>query len=233
MVELLVSMAITSMIMLALLALVGQSSTSYTQTQRAVNTLSQARAFMQFFDREISTRLPNTPLIYESPSSGGPGSSAKIAFVRAIPAEEQTAATPGDLNTSAYYVAFTADGNSITSPKLFRKTLNPNDTQALIDTAGTPPFPTVNPASDEPILNNILSFEANPKKRNPTSGKLEDWTPSSADAIAAIVLIVRFIDDSSAQRFRTESTWNQLATAPRDSELQLIRNFTRTIAIAK
>ena len=68
MIELLVAMAITSIIMVTLFSLVGQSTTSYTQTQRAVNAVSQARAFIQFFDRELSTRLPGTPMIHNRKS---------------------------------------------------------------------------------------------------------------------------------------------------------------------
>lgn len=231
-IELLVAMAITAIIMLVLLSLVGQSTTSYTQTQRAVNTLSQARAFLQFFDREISTRLPRTPLIHEKGSGSGANSSDKIAFVRAISLDEQTSATPGDLGTSIYYVDFTTEGSNPISPKLFRKTLNPEETQTLIETAGNPAFPAVSPANDEPIIPNVLKFEAKPKYRD-GSGKLKDWTKSSPEPPAVIELTIQFIDDSSSQRFRSQADWDRLATAPRDTEVQLIRTYNRSIAIAK
>ena len=230
MIELLVSMAITAVLMLALFALVGQSTDSYTRTQRTVNTLSQARAFMQFFGREISTRLPGTPLIHEVENGG---TSEKIAFTRVISAEEEDADHPGDLNTSHYYVAYSADGTDAESPKLFRGVLKPAETQALLAGAPTPAFPAADPALDEPIVPNVLSFQATPKYYAGDPAELEPWTASSPAPPSLIELTIRFIDDSSARRFRTRAEWERLATAPRESELQLIRSFTRTISIAK
>lgn len=231
MAELLVSMAITSVLLLALLALVGQSTDSYTQTQRAVNTLSQARAFLQFFDREISTRLPATRLIYEK--GNGTGEADRIAFVRAISAAEESSTDPGDLNTSCYYVAFSADGANSESPKLFRGVLGASETQSLLSAGGVPVFPPADPASDEPIVPNVIRFEASPKYFTGSPAKPEDWTTSSTAPPSLIELTITFLDDSSAQRYRTRAEWDRLATSPRDNEKQFIRTFTRTIAIAE
>lgn len=235
MIELLVAMAITSIIMVTLFSLVGQTTTSYTQTQRAVNAVSQARAFIQFFDRELSTRLPGTPLVHEKKSAaGGPSSSERIAFVRALTADEFTDTDPGDLGTSIYYVAFSNDGSRGESPKLFRKSLGPKETQEKIIEAGnTPALPTVDPTKDETIIPNVLSFEATPMFRDTANGGLTEWANGSPQPPSVVELEITFIDDSSAQRFKTQAEWNRLATAPRDNELQLVRTFTRNIAIAK
>lgn len=231
MVELLIAMAITSVIMLALFSLVGQSTDSYTRTQRAVNTVSQARAFIQFFGRELSTRLPGTPMIHEKGSGGGVEASGKIAFVRAVSSVEQQVASPGDLNLISYRVAFTQDTPGMESPKLFRAARNPEETQTFLETSGTPAFPADDPALDEPIVANIIGFTAQPRFHSGTD--FEDWTETSPQPPSVIELSIRFLDDSSAQRFRTRADWDRLANSPRDSEIQLIRTFTRTIAIAK
>lgn len=234
MIELLVSMTITSIIMVTLFSLVGQSTESYTQTQRAVNAVSQARAFIQFFDRELSTRLPGTPLIHNKKSaSAGPSSSDRIAFVRALTSDEFDSSDAGDLNTSVYYVDFSDDGKRGESPKLFRKNLGASDTQDLIEEGATPGLPTVDPSTDEQIIPNVLSFEATPKYRDTLDGELKDWDSGSQEPPSLVELSITFIDDSSAQRFKSKSEWNRLSTSPRDSELQLIRTFTRNIAIAK
>lgn len=234
MIELLVAMAITSIIMVTLLSLVGQSTASYTQTQRAVNAISQARAFIQFFDRELSTRLPGTPLVHSPKSSaGGPPGSDRIAFVRTLSTDEFLPTDPGDLGTSVYYVDYSADGTRGQSPKLFRKSLGPGDTQAFIEANGTPAMPTVDPTVDEPIIPNVLSFEATPMYQDSSTGNLTPWATSSPEPPSLIELKITFLDDSSAQRFKTPPEWNRLATSPRDNELQLIRTFTRNIAIAK
>lgn len=233
MIELLVGMAITSIIMVALFSLVGQSAESYTRTQRAVNTISQARAFIQFFGRELSTRLPDTPMIHEIGSGDGVEASEKIAFVRSISIDEQQAATPGDLNLVSYRVAFTQDAPNLESPKLFRAARNPKETQTFLKTPGTPSFPADSPNLDEAIVANVIGFTAQPRFYIGSPPVLEDWTATSPEPPCIIELTIRFIDDSSAQRFRTREDWDRLADAPQDSEIPLIRSFTRSIAIAK
>lgn len=234
MVELLIAMAITSIIMLALFSLVGQSTDSYTRTQRAVNTISQARAFIQFFGRELSTRLPGTPMVHEkSTSSGVVEASEKIAFVRAVSSDEQQAAKPGDLNLVSYRVAFSQDGTSAVSPKLIRAARNPELTQTFLETASTPAFPAADPILDEPIVANVLGFTAKPRFYSGSPPVLTDWTATSPLPPSVIELNIRFIDDSTARRFKTRAEWDRLATSPRDNERQFIRTFTRTIAIAK
>lgn len=230
MIELLVSMAITSMLMLALLSLVGNTSEDYTRTQRALNTLSQARSFLQFFDREVATRLPGTPLVHENGTGSDP--SDKLAFVRAISADEDDPADPGDLNTSAYYVAFSADSPSSASPKLFRKNLKPKDTQTLLEGTSPPPFPTPDPATDEPLVPYVLDFQSNPKYRD-DFGTLVDWDATSPQPPSLLELKLTFIDDTAATRFKTEADWKRLASSPRPAEVQLVRTFTRNISLAK
>lgn len=233
MVELLVAMAITSAIMLALFSLVGESTASYTRTQRAVNSLSQARAFMQFFAREVSTRLPSTTLLHETGSGMGVQASEKIAFVRAVSPDGELAADPGDLNTCYYYVEYSADGTSGESPKLFRGVLGPADTQTIIAAAGTPAFPAQAPGADEPIVPNVVGFAAKPRYYAGDPAAPVDWTAASPQPPSLVEITITFIDDSSAQRYRTRADWERLATSPRESEKQLLRTFTRTIAIAK
>ncbi len=143
------------------------------------------------------------------------------------------ATDPGDLNTSYYYVEYSADGTNAESPKLFRGVLGAAETQALLTAGGVPAFPTAKPATDETIVPNVIGFEARPKFFTGNPAKPVDWTEASTERPSIIELTIRFIDESSAQRFRTRAEWDRLATSPRDSELPLIRTFTRTIAIAK
>lgn len=234
MVELLISMAITSIIMLALFSLVGQSTDSYTRTQRAVNTISQARAFIQFFGRELSTRLPGTPMVHvKATGSGVVEASEKIAFVRAVSSDEQQAAKPGDLNLVSYRVAFSQDTTNVESPKLFRAARDPALTQTFLETAGTPAFPADNPTLDEPIVANVIGFTAKPRYYSGTTPVLTDWTATSPQPPSVIELTIRFLDDSTAQRYKTLAEWDRIATSPRENEKQFIRTFTRTISIAK
>jgi hypothetical protein len=233
MAELLVTMAISSIVTFTLFSLVGQSSESYQQAQRGVNAISQARAFIQFFERELSTRLPDTPLLYEKAGGHGAPASDRIAFFRTMSIDEQDPTNPGDINTSDYYLAYSADHAAAESPKLFRGVLKPAETQALLESGSLPGFPPVNPLTDEPMVPNVLSFTAQPKFFQGNPARPVDWTPGSPVPPTLIELTIRFIDDASAARFRTRADWERLATAPRREERKLIRTFTRTISIAK
>ncbi|MDP4996918.1 MAG: prepilin-type N-terminal cleavage/methylation domain-containing protein [Akkermansiaceae bacterium] len=241
-IELLVSMAITSVLMLALLSLVGTFTENYTNTQRSLNSISQARSFLQFFDSELSTRLPNTPLIHEEDEDGSPSSSDKFAFIRALTDDEQATfgnlTTPdlGDLGTSLYYVEYSDDPLFAPCYNLYRRDLGPEETQQLIEdslTTPDPAFPASTPSEGEPIIPYVLRFRASPKYRDPADGELKDWEATDTEPPSVIELEITFVDESAAQRYKTQTEWDRLATSPRDNELRFIRTFTRSIAIAK
>jgi type II secretory pathway pseudopilin PulG len=233
MAELLVAMAITSIITLVLFSLVTLSTESYSQTQRAVNKLSQARAFLQFFQRELTTRLPGTSILHEKGSGGGVQASDQFAFVRAMSQDEQPLRSQGDLGTSIYYVAFSTDRGNAVSPKLFRKTLDAAQTQNLLQTPGDPAFPAVDPSTDEAMIYNVIDFRALPQFQNPASGEWQDWDANSPERPSRVSLNVRLLDESSAAQFTREEDWNRIATNPRDNERRLIRTFNFMISIAK
>jgi prepilin-type N-terminal cleavage/methylation domain-containing protein len=230
-VELLIAMAITSVIMVVLLGIVTQSTDTYNRTQRAVNSLSQSRAFLQFFDREISTRLPQTPLIHQAGTGNTPDLSDKLAFVRTISIDEQSNTNPGDLGTSAYYLAYAPAIGDAVAPRLYRKVLTPAQTQVLLESP-TPGIPAADP-TDEAIIDNILSFQARPKLIDPASGEMKDWNINSTEPAAFIEITIRFVEESTSRRFKTKGEWDRLASSPTDDEIPLIQTFSRTIAIAK
>lgn len=242
-IELLVSMGISSILMVALLSLVGTFTDNYTQTQRSLNSISQARSFLQFFDRELSTRLPDTPLIHEESSdSAGSSTSDKFAFIRTLTDDEQAAfgdLTPpeeGDLGTSLYYVGYSDDPLFAPCYSLYRRSLGPEETQQLIEdslTTADPAFPASTPDDGEPIIPNILEFQAKPKYRDPADGELKDWNITDPVPPSIVEVKITFVEESAAQRYKTQAEWDRLATSPRDTELRFIRSFTRSIAIAK
>ncbi len=225
-IELLTSLAIASIIMILLLGLMSQSSSTYRSSQSAVNTLSESRAFFHFFEADLSSRLPITPLMSEE-SITNPD---KIAFVRAQSYDEQVSPTEGDLRTSLYYVAYTADLAGAVSPKLFRRALNAKDTQALIESSNTPTIPVGNPKEDEPIVYNVLSFKVRPKQYS-ASGQPEPWTPTSTIPPALLEITLEITDDFSAGRFKTESSWSEIRNPANKKAREAVRSFTQTLIL--
>ncbi len=231
--ELLVTMAISSVILLALAALVTQSTGNYALSQRSVNHLSQARAFFQLFQSEISNRLPDSPLILRSSLTSEPKVIDQIAFVRTLTNHEQNPDTPGDLATSCYYVAFVGDSDQRMNPKLFRKTLNPTETQSLIEGVDEAEFPEVDPSMDESVIDSVLSFKVTPMYFNRTSGSDEPWDKAITNSPSYIELNIRTVDESLSVRLTDRSAWKRLAVIPKEAERQYIREVSYKLSIGK
>ncbi len=232
-IELLVTMAISSVLLITLSAVVIQTTDGYALSQRAVNHLSQARAFFQIIDSEFSTRLPETPLIHRSSITGAPQSSDQITIVRALPNDEQNPEFPGDLATSCYYVAFVEEADQRAIPKLFRKILNPTETQNFIEAGEEAEFPEVDPTLDEPVIDFVLSFRATLMYLNPETGNDEPWNKTILTPPSHIELIIRTVDESLSRRLTDEEAWNRLTIAPKKNDLQMIRTVSHRISIGK
>lgn len=221
-IELLVTMAISSVILITLSAVVIQTTDSYALSQRSVNHLSQARAFFQLIESELSTRLPETTIIQNSD---------RIAFVRVLPNNEQSTEFPGDLATSCYYVAFVEEADQRVIPKLFRKILSPTETQNFLEAAEQAEFPEVDPTLDEPVIDFVLSFRATLMYFNPETGNDEPWNKTIKIPPSHIELVIRTMDDSFSRRLADEEAWNRLTIAPKKNDLQMIRTVSHRISI--
>lgn len=231
-IELLVTMAISSALLLVLVILIAQTTDGYSMSQRSVNHLSQTRALIQLFGSELSLRLPETPLIHHE-SDQEHVSSEIIAFVRTLPNDEQDSEVPGDIATSCYYVAFVENSNHQLIPKLFRKILNPAETQSLIEAGDEAKFPTIDPTRDEPVMDAVLSFQATPMYFNPDTGNNEPWDKSIMYAPGYVELIIRTIDESFSRRINHPTECNRISASAKESELQMIHKVSQKIAIGK
>jgi prepilin-type N-terminal cleavage/methylation domain-containing protein len=231
--ELLVTMTISASLLLILSAIVTQTTDGYAFTQRSINHLSQARAFLQLFESELSLRLPETPIVHLSSFASGPVSSDQIAFARTRPLDERNPEIPGDLTTSCYYVAFVEDSDQRTIPKLFRKILNPIEAQAFIDDGREAVLPDIDPTVDEPVIDSVLSFHAVPMYRNPETANDEPWDQTTGQPPSHIELTIRTLDESFSRRFTDKAAWNRLAISPTESERSMIRSVTQKVSIGK
>lgn len=229
-IELLTSMAISSIILLFLFGLINQSSITYKTSQSAINTLSEARAFFHFFETDLSSRLPSTPLLSEVTANAFD----RIGLIRAKSFDEPVAMNQpdSDLRSSIYYVAFTQDFAGTISPKLFRGYLNATQTQTLLESSSAPTFPAGDPTVDEPLVYNVVSFKAEPKQYN-LAGQPETWTPSSGRPPAFVEVTLDLVDDSTAARYRSQGSWAQLLDPASLDRRQAVRSYTQTIQLAK
>lgn len=223
-VELMTAMVVTSMLMIALFSLVGQSSTNYRLSQRKVNTLADTRAFLHFLQNDLSSRISDTRFFYRETSAGF----VEFAFTRTRSVDEDT--SKGDLATTIYYVAVTEDDARHESPKIFRRTLSAEDTQKLLALGEAAPFPTYDANADEPLVYNVVSFMIKPTLRD-DSGDWREWTAKDPKAPERLQLTLDLIDDTTAQRFASKDDWVILSASTDPKQREAIRSFTHNISL--
>lgn len=223
-VELLTAMAVTSLMMFALLSMVGQSSTNYRISQRKVNALADSRALFHFLENDLASRVAETKFFLRT----SPSNHSEFAFIRARDAQDSNAT--GDLSASLYYVAFTNDDANSGSPKLFRRTLDGPTTQRLLEAGNTAPFPAIDPAVDDPIAYNIVRFEIRALRRA-TDGSWQPWIETPGTAPEQLELTLELTDDVSAQRLTQEAQWLALAPVTNPQRQDMVRRHTHRISL--
>lgn len=208
-VELLSAMGVASILMLTLLSLAGQGSRGYQQTQRRANIQAESRAVLHFMARDLSTRLPGTRWLRKD-GDGVPGDPGhdQLAYFRVLDsAERKLDKDGGDVSLAVYQVRFTADRNGVVSPKLYRR-LEPSGAsqEMLLQGKALAEMPAVDPARDEVVAFNVVSFRARLLKRG-ADGKWVEWKDGDSGEPVAIDLELGLVDDNTAGRLRSEQDW--------------------------
>lgn len=224
-VELLTAMAITTLLMFTLFSMVGQSSTNYRLAKRKVNTLADSRALFHFLEKEIASRVVDTKFFLQT----HPPKQSEFAFIHTRDAQDSDAT--GDLMSSMYYVAFTADDSHSGSPKLYRRTLDGADTQQLIEAGDAAPFPSYDPTTDDPIAYNIVSFKVQALQRD-QSGEWQTWNNTSGTAAEMLEITVETMDDFSAQRLTQATQWSSLADSTDPHQREALRRHIHRIPLS-
>lgn len=223
-VELLTAMAVTSLMMFALLSLVGQSSTNYRVSQRKVSAIADSRALFHFLENDLSSRVGDTKFFLRT----NPANHSEFAFIRTRDAQDSNAT--GDLSTSIYYVAFSNDDANSGSPKLYRRTLDGPSTQQLLEAGNAAAFPAYDPTTDDPIAYNIVRFEIRAQRRA-ADGSWQPWIDTSPTAPEQLEIILDLSDDFSAQRLSQEPQWLALANETNLQRRETVRRYTHRITL--
>lgn len=232
-IELLVSMGITAVLLILLATIVTHTTEGYAMSQRSVNQLSQTRALLQLLESELSIRLPDTPLMSLPDDGNIILVSDKLVFVRMLPDDERQSGSEGDIATSCYYVRFIENADKQNIPRLFRKILNPSETQELIEAGSDSKFPEVDPTKDEPVIDGVLSFNVNPMYLDPETGSPKPWSHAVDHEPTYLEILIRTIDESMTRRISHPTEWHRVATAPQASERQYIHEVSHKLSVGK
>lgn len=198
-VEMLVTTAVLTTLMLLLFSFFDQAAKAWNRSEQRIDAYREVRAAFYYLKRDLSTMIVSDQLPWvhlDDPSgageplvngaiSGNPASAAQgnaLFFLSAQPADAQFTGAGSDLCAVGYYLAWSSDpipwGSGNNSYKLHRYFYNSDETwsNGLLDfLQGTNPwlFPTPVGAAngDEVIARNVVNFEIIPYRNN--NGTLE------------------------------------------------------------
>lgn len=233
--EILVSMAITGILMVILLSLVGSGSDSYEVAQRDIRSRIEARGALHFFQRDFDSRVGGRTITVDDASEGSGYESDAIGFlVFKIPEAQEAGKAGGEVCYTRYYTAVTPDGSGRVSRKLYRQFLSSTDTFPKIpeDPKTAFPRPSPDPATDEIIATNVVQFGIRLLDRTESGEWIDQKEFFAAQAALpedqrgdfapeALETTLHLTDHQTARRLTTEADWNNpgffgTETAPKD-----------------
>lgn len=227
-VEILLTVSISFIVAAVLLQLSNHYFQSYSLIRRDIADINKTRAFHVFFQKEISSILPNTTFTHIPETDHL--NTDQISFFRVLPFDNPHQSAPGDIELVSYYVSFLEDKNRV-SPVLFRSTKDPVKSLEHLLTNHTNPSDLRE--DSEPIFSNILSFDVKPMIYDSSSSRMIPWTANSATTPDSIEFHILYIDDSASHFYNSVNHWKRLARAPKMSENRFIRAFNHTYWIRK
>lgn len=214
--ELLTAMAVTSLLMIALFSMVGQSSTNYKISHRKIATMADSRALFHFLENDLSSYVAGSKFFLQPDAQG----QMQMAFVRQRDAAQSDAT--GDLVGCYYYVAFTADDRRRGSPKLYRRTLDAQATKQWLQAGAAATLPTAEPELDEPMAFHVLKWEIRGQQRD-VQGRWQPWDGTPGTIPGQLELTLDLVDDLSAQRLTSEQQWRELALSQDPKQREAVR----------
>lgn len=226
-IEMLLTMAISSVLLVTLAALVVQGTKGHAMSQRAIDQISEARAFIQLLEHELSTRLPDSPIIYDKDKPD------RIAWFRVISPHEENTDDPGDLSMIAYYMHDLATPDGKVQPKLFRKCIGPKLTQQILENEEHASFPEPEPTEDEIVLEQALGFSMTPYYYDPSTQRMEPWSGSNQPPVKMLVMKFKLADETLTKKYSNGNDWRRIAESPSPEEMPYIRTFAHTFHLTR
>ena len=229
-IELMVSMAIGSILLLAAAVLLGSSGDNYERISGGVAAEREARALITRFTSDLSAATFHKDGVFEQSTTSWPAD--RIGFLSLQPSEAQSdAGRIGDLCAVSYYLKdLPINGNSIRC--LMRGFRESKDTFDALGNDSIPSLFAPQGGIDEPVAFGVVSFEARPKSRDP-SGKWIDWVPNDITAPEALETRLVVARRALAARLKTTADWDGSALlgtpaeAGRNKDLEIFSALIR------
>lgn len=250
MLELLVSMAVLSLLIVLLLSMVDNATKMWRQSENRVDAYREARAALNLiasdlasiyssantnFFRTNSSGITLSPSKISPSSPLGSGKTDSIFFITALPSKAQDpTAGKSDLCEVGYYVSWSSTsilaGDTNRSQNLHRFFRSSDPTfEGLKNNAVL--FNSASSGGGEEILaKNITGFTvATYTKDSTTPGKLNPFTQSDTTPMPDVLEItLSAISNEAAKRFTSQSDWSNTNSAIHQEN---VRTFTKRVVI--
>lgn len=204
-IELMCSMAIGAIILLAAASLLGSSGEGYERVGGGVATEREARAIMTQLSEDLSTAVHHEDGEFDASSSSWGG--GKLGFLTLQAADAQTEeGRIGDLCAVNYYVKdLEIAGRTVRC--LMRGFRESDETFSALGTSNISSLFTAKPDIDEPVAFGVVAFEARPKSRD-NSGKWVDWQKNKATGPEALDVKLVIARRGLAGKLKTSADWD-------------------------
>lgn len=204
-IELMVSMAIGSIVLLAAASILGSSGDGYERVGSGISAEREARAAISRITSDLSTAVWHKDGVIEKSTAAWPAD--HIGFLSLQPAEAQTdSGRIGDLCAVNYYIDdLTINGRTVRC--LMRGFRESVDSFKALEEDSVPALFTRRKQIDEPVAFGVVSFQARPKTRD-GSGAWSDWAATGTtgpDALDVRLVIAR---RGLTGRLKTSGDWD-------------------------
>jgi GxxExxY protein len=255
MLELLVSMAVLSLLVVLLLSMVDNATKMWRQSENRVDAYREARAALNLMASDLASIYASTntnffrtnaagitlaPTNVSTASSGGNGTDA-IFFITALPPKAQdSASNKSDLCEVGYYLAWSSTSvlasDKNRSQNLHRFFRSSDTTfEGLKDNAEL--FQSDVPVGGEEVLaKNITGFNVTAYSKDPDNpGALKKFDQTKTPSPDVLEITLSAISNDAAKRFvvpdneaETKSNWKNIDPVTRK---QIERTFTKRVVL--
>lgn len=204
-IELMCSMAIGAIILLAAASLLGSSGEGYERVGGGVVTEREARAIMTQLSEDLSTAVFHGDGVFDSKSGSWGG--GKLGFLTLQAADAQTEeGRIGDLCAVNYYVSdLTINGRTVRC--LMRGFRESEETFGALGKSNISSLFTAKADTDEPVAFGVVAFEARPKSRD-NNGKWVDWKKNKTSGPEALDVKLVIARRGLIGKLKTEADWD-------------------------
>ncbi|MFM7180553.1 MAG: PilW family protein [Verrucomicrobiales bacterium] len=206
--EVLVAVSISSILILALATILGNTGGIYADTERTVETLRDGRAALGILRDDMAGFMgteQGLPVVYERNDASF---STRWGFFTSRSARAQeTGRNPGDVCFVWYYTAITTESNGRTSRKLFRKFISSADAISYLGKP-TPPQLTPDPENDDAIAFNVLDFRCDYRRRGTNGQWVVAKTAEEIRQAGEVTVVLRVLTNEAAGSLEEAADWS-------------------------